>query len=176
MKKRGILFWITGLSGSGKTTLAKKIFPFIKKKYGPSIHLDGDKLRNILNLYGYSFKDRISNADKYTKISKYLTDQGINVVFSLVGLMHKPRIWNKKNIKKYIEIYIKSDLDKIIEKKKKKTYLIRKNVVGVNIKPQFPKKPDIIIENSFNRSFTNLNHELKTKIKKITKKKKYGIR
>ena len=132
-------------------------------------------MRNILNLYGYSFKDRISNADKYTKISKYLTDQGINVV-SLVGLMHKPRIWNKKNIKKkYIEIYIKSDLDKIIDKKKK-TYLIRKNVVGVNIKPQFPKKPDIIIENSFNRSFTNLNHELKTKIKKITKKKKYGIR
>ena len=52
--------------------------------------------------------------------------------------MHKPRIWNKKNIKKYIEIYIKSDLDKIIDKKKK-TYLIRKNVVGVNIKPQFPK-------------------------------------
>ena len=30
-RKKGILFWITGLSGSGKTTLAKKIFPMIKK-------------------------------------------------------------------------------------------------------------------------------------------------
>ena len=26
-KKKGILFWITGLSGSGKTTIAKKILP-----------------------------------------------------------------------------------------------------------------------------------------------------
>ena len=30
-RKKGILFWITGLSGSGKTSLAKKIFKFIKK-------------------------------------------------------------------------------------------------------------------------------------------------
>ena len=175
-KKKGILFWITGLSGSGKTTLAKKLFPYINKKYGLSVHLDGDNLRKILDLHGYSFKDRVSNSKKFTKVAKLLTDQGINVVFSIIGLINKTRSWNKKNIKKYIEIYIKSDLDKIIDKKKKKTYLIRKNVVGVNIKPQFPKKPDIIIENSFNRSFTNLNHELKTKIKKITKKKKYGIR
>ena len=49
---KGILFWITGLSGSGKTSLAKKIFPIIKKKYGPTVHLDGDSLRNILNLNG----------------------------------------------------------------------------------------------------------------------------
>ena len=173
MKKKGILFWITGLSGSGKTTLAKKIFPFIKKKYGPSIHLDGDKLRNILNLYGYSFKDRISNADKYTKISKYLTDQGINVVFSLVGLMHKPRIWNKKNIKKYIEIYIKSDVKKIISLNKKKIYKSKKNIVGINIRPQFPKNPDIIIDNTFNKSLNKLEIELRSKIDKIIKKKNY---
>ena len=88
-KKKGILFWITGLSGSGKTSLANKILPFIERKYGASLHLDGDILRNILNLHGYSFKDRASNADKFTKIAKFLTDQGINVVFSVVALMDK---------------------------------------------------------------------------------------
>ena len=31
-RKKGILFWITGLSGSGKTTLAKKNFSNYKKK------------------------------------------------------------------------------------------------------------------------------------------------
>ena len=117
---KGILFWITGLSGSGKTTLAKRIMPFIKKKYGSVVHLDGDVLRNILSLYGYSFKDRLSNSDKFIKIAKLLTDQGINVVFSIVGLMNKPREWNKKNIKNYVEIYIKSDINKIIAVKKKK--------------------------------------------------------
>ena len=69
--KKGILFWITGLSGSGKTSLANKIFPFIEKKYGASVHLDGDGLRNILGLHGYSIKERSSNAVKFTKIAKF---------------------------------------------------------------------------------------------------------
>jgi adenylylsulfate kinase len=98
LKKKGILFWITGLSGSGKTSLANMIFPFIEKKYGPSLHLDGDGLRNILDLHGYSFKERASNALKFSKIAKLLTDQGINVVFSIVALMDKSRLWNKKNL------------------------------------------------------------------------------
>ena len=34
-KKKGILFWITGLSGSGKSSIAKEIWPTVKKIYGP---------------------------------------------------------------------------------------------------------------------------------------------
>ena len=172
-KDKGILFWITGLSGSGKTTLAKNIFPFIKKKFGPSIHLDGDSLRQILNLKGYSFKERLSNSEKFTKLAKLLTDQGINVVFSLVGLMNKPRNWNKKNIKKYIEIYIKSDVKKIISIKKKNIYRNKRNLVGVNIKPQFPKKPDIILDNTFQKNLKYLDKELINKILIVVKKKRY---
>ena len=39
-KKKGILFWITGLSGSGKTTLGKKIFKQIvfAGKISPEVH------------------------------------------------------------------------------------------------------------------------------------------
>ena len=172
-KKKGILFWITGLSGSGKTTLAKKLFPYINKKYGLSVHLDGDNLRKILDLHGYSFKDRVSNSKKFTKIAKLLTDQGINVVFSIIGLINKTRSWNKKNIKKYIEIYIKSDVKKIISLNKKKIYKNKKNIVGINIKPQFPKNPDIIIDNNFNKSLNKMEIELRSKIDKIIKKKNY---
>jgi len=117
--KKGILFWITGLSGSGKTTLAKKIFPEIKKKYGPTILLDGDKCRKIMDLKGFTYKDRLSNSKKYTKLAKLLTEQNINVIFSLVCLMEKPRAWNRKNISNYLEIYIKANINKIILKKKK---------------------------------------------------------
>ena len=163
IKKKGILFWITGLSGSGKTTLAKKLFPHILKNCGPSVHLDGDTLRKILDLNGYSFQDRIANATKFTRIAKFITDQGINVVFSLVGLIDKPRKWKRKNIKKYIEIYIKSDVKKIISKNKKKIYKKNKNIVGVNIKPQFPKKPDIIIENTLNKNLVNSIENLNLK-------------
>ena len=149
------------------------MFPYINKKYGLSVHLDGDNLRKILDLHGYSFKDRVSNSKKFTKVAKLLTDQGINVVFSIIGLINKTRSWNKKNIKKYIEIYIKSDVKKIISLNKKKIYKSKKNIVGINIRPQFPKNPDIIIDNTFNKSLNKLEIELRSKIDKIIKKKNY---
>lgn len=168
-KKSGYLFWITGLSGSGKTTIAKKVLPFIKKKFGKTVHLDGDGMRKILDLKGYSFEDRLLNSKKFVRLSKLLTDQGINVVFSLVGLMNSPRVWNRKNIKKYVEIYIKSDVSGIISLNKKKIYKNKKNIVGINIKPQFPKNPDITIDNSFNKNINKLVIELTNKLKKINK-------
>ncbi len=171
-KKKGILFWITGLSGSGKSTLAKRIYPYIKKKCGPSIYLDGDSMRNILELHDYSFKGRASNLKKFNRIVKLLTDQGINVVFSLIGLMDEPRDWNRKNIKKYVEIFIKSNVKKIIKIDKKNIYKRNKNVVGVTIRPQFPKKPDIIINNTFDKTLKSLEIELLTKIRKLLIKKK----
>ena len=44
MKKnnKGTLFWVTGFSGSGKTQISKKIYPQIKKKYGPTVFFSGD--------------------------------------------------------------------------------------------------------------------------------------
>lgn len=174
IKSKGILFWITGLSGSGKTTIAKKILPTIRKTYGKTIHLDGDGLRKILNLYGYTYKERLSNSKIFTQIAKLITDHNINVVFSIVGLMDAPRLWNKKNISNYVEIFIKSNVKKIILKNKKKIYEINKNVVGLNIKPEFPKNPDIIINNRFNKDLELLKHELIKKIIKIGNKRKYG--
>ena len=171
---KGILFWITGLSGSGKTTIAKKILPMIKEQYGKTIHLDGDELRKIFNLYGYTYKDRLSNSRIFTKLAKFITDQNINVVFSLVGLMDEPRLWNKKNIKNYIEIFIKSNVKKIILNNKKKIYRKDKNIVGLNIKPQFPKKPDIVIDNKFNKNLELLKSELIKKIFKIGNTRKYA--
>ena len=162
--KKGVLFWITGLSGSGKTSLAKKILPSIIKKYGPTIFLDGDSCRKILNLNGFTFEDRLSNSKIYNKLTKFLTDQNINVVFSLVCLIDKERNWNRKNIDNYLEIYIKSEIVEIKKVNKKKIYKKKKNIVGIDIKPEFPKKPDIVIENNFDKSLEELKKQLLNKI------------
>ncbi len=49
MKKKntGIIFWITGLPGSGKSSIGNKLKPFIEKKYGKTIIIHGDEIRNI---------------------------------------------------------------------------------------------------------------------------------
>ena len=162
--KNGYLFWITGLSGSGKTTVAKKIKRDIEKLYGPTVVISGDDIRNIFNFKGYSYKERSTLAMKYCRLSLFLTNQNINVIFAVVGLFNKARLWNKKNIKNYCEIYLKTDLKKLIRRKDKKFYSISKEVVGINIKPEFPKYPHITISNNFKESINTLSKKL---IKKI---------
>ena len=170
MKKKnyGTLFWITGLSGSGKTRISKKIHSHIKKQYGPTILFSGDDIRRIFSLRGYSYKDRIETVMKYSKLAKFITSQNINVIFAVIGMVDSIRNWNKKNIQNYVEIYIKSDLKQIIKKKQKKKIYnkIKKNIVGLDIKPDYPKKPHIVIYNNFKKNINSYSKELIIKINK----------
>ena len=171
-KKKGILFWVTGLSGSGKTAIAKKIKTQISKLYGPTIIVSGDDLRRIFNLNKYDYLSRLNYSRKFCKFAKFITNQKINLIFAIVGMMNEPRKWNRKNIDNYLEIYIKSNIKKIISQKKKKIYFIsktKKNIVGINIKTELPKNYDILIQNNFNKSLSKLANELISKIKKKIK-------
>jgi adenylylsulfate kinase len=167
-KNRGYLFWITGLSGSGKTQIGKQIFPTINKKFGPTLLLHGDDLRKIFGLKGYSRSHRIEYGKRYIKFINLILNQNINVILTVVGLFDVLRKINQKKFKNYIEIFIKTDLKKIIKFNKKKIYKKKTdNIMGVNIKAEFPKKPHIVIKNNFDSTIKELSEEL---IKKISKK------
>jgi len=168
MKKKikkdcGVLFWITGLSGTGKSSIGEKIFRKIKKKYGPTIIIHGDDFRRIWKLNGYSNKNRYQNSQKYINFCKYITDQNINIIFTVIGMFNKIRKWNRKNINNYVEIYIKQESIEDFKIKRKN----RKNVVGLDLKPEFPKKPDIKINNNYKKSIDVLSKELLNKISKV---------
>ena len=170
MKKKNkcFLFWITGLSGSGKTSISKKITPFIEKRYGPTINFSGDDIRKTFGFDKFDKVSRIKYAMFYSKLCKILVDEGYTVIFSTVSLFSKVREWNKINIKGYVEIYIKTDINKLIKKRNKFFYKKKKfvNIVGKNIKAEFPKKATITIKNDFSRSLNNMRDELIQKIKK----------
>jgi len=173
-KNKGILFWITGLSGSGKTTLGKKIHKNIIKKFGPTLMVSGDDIRKIFKLKGFESNQRLEITKKYSNFAKYVTDQKINVIFAVVGMFDEPRKWNKLKIKNYIEIFIKSNIKNIIRINKKKIYK-KKNpgkLIGIDIKPQYPKKPDIIISNSFKLTSDKMSKILIKRIINLTDEKK----
>ena len=166
--QHGILFWITGLSGSGKTRIAKKIAPKIRKKYGSTVVLSGDDIRNIFNLKGYSFEERKKTVMKYCKLAKKITSQKVNVILAVIGMAHELRDWNMKNQKNYVEIYIKSNIKEIIKEKKKKIYHSNiSKIVGLDIKPELPKNYHVSIKNNFKKDINFLSNQLLKKIDKI---------
>ena len=118
----------------------------------------------------FSRNSRIKYALSYVKFCKYITNQKINVIFSTVSLFHKVRNWNRANFNNYVEIYIETDIKKVIKRKSKYFYKgNHKNVMGKNLKAEFPKNPDIIIKNNFEKSLNNLSKELIKKIKQRSK-------
>ena len=173
-KSKGILFWITGLSGSGKTTLGNAIHKEIKKLYGPTLLISGDDVRKIFDLKGYEYKQRLQITKKYCKFAKYVTNQKINIIFAVVGMFHEPRKWNQKNIQNYVEIYIKSNIKKITKTNKKKIYKKSNpgKLIGIDIKPEYPRNPNITILNHFKNSEHTMKNILLKKINIFINEKK----
>ena len=101
---------------------------------------------------------------------KIILDQNINVIFSVVGLYNDIRKFGRKKIRNYVEIFIDTDIKKIKKNSKKIHYRKKqKNILGLDLKPEIPKKPDIKVKNNFKNSTSQISEKI---IKKILKYEK----
>tara|TARA_B110000259_G_C13849249_1_gene336086 strand:- start:349 stop:756 length:408 start_codon:yes stop_codon:yes gene_type:complete len=127
--------------------------------------LHGDELRKIFSLNGYSKDERLNNGKIFINFLHLLIKQKINIVFAVVGLFDELRAINRKKFSNYVEIYIKTDFKKVIKLSNKKFYNTKaKNVVGLDIEPELPKNPSIIINNTFDNNLDTLVKKLNNKI------------
>ena len=167
-KNKGIFFRISGLPGSGKTRIGKKLLPKIIKLYGPTVMWSGDDFRRIFQNKKYDLKSRDEFGRMIVNFSSLINNQMTNIIFATVGLSNKIRRYTKKNIKNYIEIFIDADLKMLKKMNVRKFYNNgSKNVWGNDIKPEFPKNPDIKIRNNFTKKIDFLVIEILQKIKNI---------
>ena len=172
MKKNKIeksyAIWITGLPGSGKTTIGKHFYKKFKLDFGPTVFINGDDIRNIFNIKKFDLKSRIELGRQYSKFFNFISKQNVNIIFTCVEIFDEVRKLNKKNNKNYIEVFIDAKIKTIIKKKKKKLYLKkRKNMIGLDIKAELPKNPDIKIINNFSKSTKQLSQEIYKRFLKI---------
>jgi cytidine diphosphoramidate kinase len=152
-----MVIWLIGLSGAGKTTLAKNLYINIKKSKSNVVLLDGDNVRDTFgNDLGYSLEDRRLNADRISKMCKFLDDQGIHVICAILSLFPESRDWNRNNIDNYYEVYIEASMDDLINRDSKGLYKKAisgqiDNVAGIDLEFHPPKNADLVIKNNSNK-------------------------
>jgi adenylylsulfate kinase len=164
----GTVYWVTGLSGAGKTTVGSKLYSTLKEKKSNVVMLDGDILRNVFQMFDYSTGGRKSLAFQYSRLCRMLSEQGIDVVICTISMYDEVRVWNRKNISSYVEIYLEVSLEELKKRDQKKLYSSRtQNVVGATAVVELPKNPDLLIRNF---GETTADKALEIILNKINKK------
>ena len=165
-----MIIWFKGISGVGKSTLGSYFFKFLKKKNKNFIYIDGDTFRKLFNNdLGYTLRDRNINASRLCNFIKFLQSQKINIVVAANLTSKKFQVWTKKNYHNYLSIYIESELSNLKKRDKKKIYKNKKDIVGVNIKYDFPKNSDLYVKNDLSKKVFLKNIRL---LKNIIREKK----
>ena len=163
------IYWILGLSASGKTTLSKILVKELIKEEKKVILLDGDNLRRIFddeNLEkSYTREARLNLSFKYAKLVRELSLQGFDVVIATISMFKEIYSWNRKNLNRYVEIYLDVPMEVILSRDPKNLYKKFKmkeikNVVGLDIIPDIPKDPTVLIKYDKDRKLETFLHDI----------------
>ena len=154
--KEGVLYWITGLSGSGKTTIGQALYNKLSESSSNIVFLDGDDMKLVFESaknIDYTANARKERALKYSRLCSLLVRQGLIVVCSTISMFDEVRRLNRKNNKNYVEIFLKVELETLKRRDQKGLYAGFSrgktiNLAGFDVKAEFPRNPDIVIENN----------------------------
>ncbi len=149
------VIWITGLSGSGKTTIAKNMQDILRGQGDNVVVIDGDQIRHAVGdkNCGHDRANRVINAFRICRFAKMIADQGFIVIVATMSLYHEVHEWNRENLPGYHEIFLDVDME-TLRKRDSKGYYKKAdlgaidNLAGVSLDVEFPKEPDLVIENN----------------------------
>lgn len=151
----GIAIWITGLPGSGKSTVAEEFY----KTHPEFIILRMDSFRKFVTpepTYSDIERDLVYRALIY--LAKVLTSLNHNVIIDATG---NQRIWRelaRKEINKFIEVYLRCPIEICIDREKKRfetkdapkdIYKKGKEgwpVPGISVPYEEPLNPEIVAD------------------------------
>ena len=153
-----MVIWIIGLSGAGKSTLASELVARMRKDNKKVVLLDGDIIRSLFkNDVDHTIEGRHQNAERLSMLSRFLSNEDVNVVAAVLSIFPKWQDWNRENIPGYIEVYLKVSMETLLKREIKNLYGAAlngeiKNVVGVDIPFPEPTKSDLILNNEVGRT------------------------
>jgi adenylylsulfate kinase len=150
--QEGFTVWFTGLPSSGKSSIADLVAQKLRKRGLRVERLDGDVVRKSLTKdLGFSEEDRYTNIERVTFVAHLLTRNGIVVVASFVSPYRKMRLHSRKEIGRFVEVYVKCPLDICMERDRKGLYKKAlsgeiKDFTGISHPYEEPEIPELILE------------------------------
>jgi adenylylsulfate kinase-like enzyme len=151
-----MVIWLTGLPGAGKSTLANILLKQLRNKGIQSLLLDGDALRDALQMHDYDNDSRKMVALTYARLGKMFSQQGTIAICATVSMFDSVRQWNAENINDYLEVYIKVSDEVLQARNQKGLYSTTPSGEAANAhgfdlaaisKIETPKSPHLIINN-----------------------------
>ena len=147
-----MVIWLTGLSGSGKSTVNTILRKMLAKKKVKSIFLDGDSIREIYgNDLNFTESNRKIQIKRIQNLAKFFNKDKRVVLVSALYSSDSILTRNRKIFKKYYEVYLKAPISILRKRDIKNLYNPAlkgkiKNVVGIDIKWNEPKNPNLIFD------------------------------
>lgn len=151
-KHQGFTIWFTGLPCCGKTTIANRVADILKKKNYLVEQLDGDLIRqNFSSDLSFSKKDRDENIRRATFLAKMLSRNNVVVLASFVSPYGKQRRKARKEIKKFVEVYVRCPVKICMKRDVKGMYQKAlegkiQHFTGVDDPYEEPEHPELIVD------------------------------
>jgi len=150
------IVWITGLSGTGKTTLANAVCDQLATEGVRALLLDGDAVRHALDspedLARHGYDARVRRAWRLARLARIAANQGFPVIVATISLLHAVQAWNRAGASVYCEVLLSADID-VLKRRDPGLYVHEgadaANVVGIDIVPEFPLRPELVLEQRF---------------------------
>jgi adenylyl-sulfate kinase len=152
-EKNGFTIWFTGLSGSGKTTVSRLVQDRLRERGIMNVEvLDGDVVRtNLSKGLGFSKEDRDINIKRIAFVCSLLTRNGVPNIAAAISPYREVRDYARKEIKNFIEVYVKCPLEVLIQRDVKGLYKKAlagelPNFTGVSDPYEEPLNPEVLVE------------------------------
>lgn len=150
------ILWITGLSGTGKSTLARAVMESLQADGLRPLLLDGDGLRDALEAglanHDHSPAMRRLRAWRVARLARLAAGQGIPVVAATISLLHEVQAWNRSGPAPYAEVVLQADLAALRQRNPTLYCGAQPHVVGLDITPEYPLQPEIVLQQIFDPS------------------------
>lgn len=152
MVDAGFTVWFTGLSGAGKSTLARVIEQRLKAGGRNVEVLDGDIVRtHLCKDLGFSREDRDTNIKRIAFVCNLLTRNGVASIAAAISPYRGAREWARKEIGKFVEVYVKCPLDVCRQRDVKGLYKLVdegkiKGFTGIDDPYEEPEHPELVLE------------------------------